>query len=501
MIKLRTLLIAVAVLFLLPVGASADAPPGPYFNGFETDTAGWFNVSGATITRVPSGSASTYANGVAASTGGYYARLTKDTSPGSCTFGGGIAPIYYGPYTKWGGYSSSFPMGGYSTGVDIYLDVPYAQSHFDTRFDWDSAINNTTGGFRRDFVFNIGTDALGFVISGGNNSTRCGANPATGRTPIHIATSGWYTFKHTFSGAAGGPLVVTLEVMPAGTNVPLGTWVLSDPSDIIGTTVGGNRYGWFVQNEFDGLAIDNSYRTGVGPPATVTLAPATATNTVGTTHCVTATVTDEFGNPLKGVTVHFSVPTASATHAEPSSDSSTTNDAGQATFCYSASLPGEDTITAYADSNGNGTQDPGEPAGAATKTWTLPPSTSLCEVTITQGGWILADNGDRANFGGNAKVSADGSSVQGQEEYQDQGPAQPLNVHSTQLTATTCSNDMKNATIFGTATIDGAGTHMFRIDVTDLGSPGTSDSYGIIVDNGYASGQNQLQGGNVTIHK
>src|SRR5438128_131865 len=51
--------------------------------------------------------------------------------------------------------------------------------------------------------------------------------------------------------------------MLSGTNVPLGTWVRSDPSDIIGTTVGGNRYGWFVQNEFDGLAIDNSFRTGV----------------------------------------------------------------------------------------------------------------------------------------------------------------------------------------------------------------------------------------------
>ena len=42
----------------------------------------------------------------------------------------------------------------------------------------------------------------------------------------------------------------------------LGTWVRSDPTDIIGTTVGGNRYGWFVQNEIDDLAIDNSQRTG-----------------------------------------------------------------------------------------------------------------------------------------------------------------------------------------------------------------------------------------------
>jgi hypothetical protein len=60
MVKLRTLLLAIAVLFLLPAFvASADAPPGPYFNGFETNTAGWFNYSGATINRVQSGSTST----------------------------------------------------------------------------------------------------------------------------------------------------------------------------------------------------------------------------------------------------------------------------------------------------------------------------------------------------------------------------------------------------------------------------------------------------------
>ena len=258
--------LAVFVMAVLAVAwAAADAPPGPYFNGFETDTAGWFNFSGATITRVPSGdSSTTYANGVMAATGNYYARLAQDPNAVSCTFGGGTAPIYYGPYTNWGGYSSMFPLGGYTTGVDIYLDVPYAQSHLDTRFDWSSAINDTGGDHRRDFVFNVGTDALGFVISAGNNATRCGANPADpGHTPIHISASGWYTFKHTFSGVPGGPLVVTLQVLPSGSSAPVATWVRSDPSDIIGSTVGGNRYGWFVQNEFDGLAIDNSFRTGV----------------------------------------------------------------------------------------------------------------------------------------------------------------------------------------------------------------------------------------------
>ena len=236
-----------------------------------------------------------------------------------------------------------------------------------------------------------------------------------------------------------------------------------------------------------------------GAPATLVLTPATATNPVGTQHTVTATVKDAFMNPVPGVTVRFTV--TGPTFPNPSSGSSVTNAMGQATFMFTASLPGTNAITAYADTNGNSMQDLGEPSGAATKVWTPPSSTQFCEVTITNGGWIYADNGDRANFGGNAKVSADGSTVQGQEEYQDQGPAQPLNVHSISLTATTCSSDLKNATIYGTATIDGSGTHVFRIDVTDMGTPGTNDSYGIILDTGYASGQKQLQGGNVTIHK
>jgi hypothetical protein len=146
-------------------------------------------------------------------------------------------------------------------------------------------------------------------------------------------------------------------------------------------------------------------------------------------------------------------------------------------------------------------QDVGEPFGDATKTWTPPASTEFCEVKITQGGWIIANNGDRASFGGNAKVSADGSSVQGQQEYQDHGPAQPRNVHSIELLATTCSDDLTTATIFGTATIDGSGMFVFRIDVIDQGEPGTNDSYGIMLSDLYVSGQKQLQGGNVTIHK
>jgi hypothetical protein len=207
---------------------------------------------------------------------------------------------------------------------------------------------------------------------------------------------------------------------------------------------------------------------------------------------VTATVRDAAGNPVSDVTVRFTV-----TGANSASGTCTTDANGQASFSYTGKVSGMDTISAFADTNNNGPQD----RRTVRRRWKLPVSSAFCEVTITNGGWIVADNLDRANFGGNAKVSGDGSSVQGQEQYQDKGPAQPLNVHSINLTATTCSGDLTTATIFGTATIDGSGTHVFRIDVTDAGSPGTNDTYGIILDTGYASGQRWLQGGNVTIHE
>src|SRR4030095_16707221 len=62
---------------------------------------------------------------------------------------------------------------------------------------------------------------------------------------------------------------------------------------------------------------------------TVTLAPKTATNLVGTQHCVTATVLDQNGNPLEGIRVDFAVTGANSTSGFANTDSS-----GHATFCY-----------------------------------------------------------------------------------------------------------------------------------------------------------------------
>lgn len=79
---------------------------------------------------------------------------------------------------------------------------------------------------------------------------------------------------------------------------------------------------------------------------------------------MTATASDSAGNPVPGVTVRFSV-----TGANSASGSDTTDQDGQATFTYTGTNQGVDAISAFADNDDNGTQDPGEPADTATKVW------------------------------------------------------------------------------------------------------------------------------------
>lgn len=247
-----------------------------------------------------------------------------------------------------------------------------------------------------------------------------------------------------------------------------------------------------------GTGSPSSTRTGTacGLPAALTLDPPAATNEVDTEHCVTATVHDAAGNPVPNVTVRFMV-----TGSVNTSGSATTDGNGEADFCYTGPpLPGADVVIAFADTNDNGMQDPGEPSGAATKTWIVPVTTPLCDITITNGGRITAGNGDRATFGGHAKSDAE-SNTQGQEEYQDHGPVQPLKAHSIDVLAIVCEGTIQ-ASIYGQATIDGAGSFFYRITVKDLGEPGVGhDTYGILLGNGYASDEQTLEGGNVQIRR
>jgi len=233
----------------MTLGTVALAAGVSYFQGFETNTYDW---TGAT--RVASGT-----NGIISASGSWHAEVAN------------------GAFTRWGGYggiagcsgigcAASFPQHGYITSIDIYLDAASETRANDTRFDFSSAINEPSGMFRRDFVFNAGfyndtdTDGSGprFVISASNNAGRDSSFPKNpGRDPFIIDIAGWYTFQHTFTDNGSGTLTVELAIKNAA-GATLHTWTLSDPSDIINVTVGGNRYGWFVNQEFSPLAVDNA---------------------------------------------------------------------------------------------------------------------------------------------------------------------------------------------------------------------------------------------------
>jgi hypothetical protein len=269
--------VAALVLAFVPSLVEAAAPPGPFFQGFEKNTNGWIDSStpgyDGTITRVPSGYPdSGYAVGVPSAAGKSHARITGDSCDRT------TATNCYSVFTRWGGYSSTFPDGGYKTQADIYLDVAWASSHLDYRFDWDSSINNNSGNFLQDYVFNAGTNPTptllspaGFFVNASTNATRSGAfpenpcpDPSTSpnacRTPVLITQSGWYTFRHTFRDQ-GGSLAVDFDIFPLGSTTAVAHWTIL-PGHVM-SSVGGNRYGWFVIDEIPYLAIDNTLRTGL----------------------------------------------------------------------------------------------------------------------------------------------------------------------------------------------------------------------------------------------
>lgn len=121
-----------------------------------------------------------------------------------------------------------------------------------------------------------------------------------------------------------------------------------------------------IQNGSDDAFVTKL--NAIGAPAVLALSPATATNPVGTSHTVTATVTDAAGQPVPDVVVRFSV-----TGAHTVNGSCTTGPNGQCSFSYTGTQAGSDVISAYADGDNDSVQDADEPTGSATKTWVAAP--------------------------------------------------------------------------------------------------------------------------------
>lgn len=262
------------------VDAVTVASEHEWFQGFETDTSGWSDFGAGTVHREMSGYTNVggYADGVASAAGDWHARL-RTTQSGGCAPPFSSSTSCVGPFSSWGKASTTnpdFPEGGYLTEVDVYLDTTWAASNPDVRFDFVSAINNADGNHLRDFAFNVGTDpggAAAWIIGSSVNAFRTNsfpsnpcpspsASPNTCREPAVISSSGWYTLQHVFTDNAG-ELLVDMSILDAGGGV-VASWTIHSGDPM--SNVGGDRYGWFANQEVHDLPVDNTRRALLTQP-------------------------------------------------------------------------------------------------------------------------------------------------------------------------------------------------------------------------------------------
>jgi hypothetical protein len=241
----------------------------------------------------------------------------------------------------------------------------------------------------------------------------------------------------------------------AGTET--GTARLNSGIDAYQATCGGATDGAF-EEEF--LATD----TPPSEPTTLTLQPESAVNVVGEPHTVTATLVDQYSNPIQDYAIRFSVSGATTDGGW-----CATNVLGQCSFTFDgADFPGVATISACTDAYGDGSCEPG-PTATATKEYVFPISTT----GMTTGGGRI----------GTATISvsarSDGSTISGDCVI----IAASTTIDC--LDAITYVQAGSTSTIYGHATISGVET-LYRIRVVDAGDSGSDrDVFSIATESGY----------------
>lgn len=305
----------------LAQSASASAAvklPAPpiYVESFELGGLFFDDGVGVIHIRQTGSTAETdYAPGIPAAFGLLYARLTVQPAnningdqafDGVCTPGAAEATNSFscdGPFTEWGlpygGYDGAFDTGipitknGAETAISIYLDTNFAATArasagaTDYRFDWDSDLLDSKGGYLQDYIFNAATGqntdscapASGgfYVIEASTNSQRPGANAHNPTPPnppaVCISKSGWYRFEHVFRPDKNKNLEVDMYILDSKNNV-VASWALhptcmgsqvtenlcTNGSPLPFSAVGYNFLGWFPDQEINDLPLDNVQR-------------------------------------------------------------------------------------------------------------------------------------------------------------------------------------------------------------------------------------------------
>ncbi len=214
--------------------------------GFETDTAGWFDnddfADYGDITRVPSGT-----NGIASATGTHHAVVDQ-------------TPAGAGPFSRFDGYRDAW-TGGFTAVIDVFLDVAWAAG---SGFDYSVAINGSDNAHVQDFIFHVTKDSSTnrLLVAGSNNTNFAPREDLENvGNNYEVTSTGWYTFEHVFRPAVSGTDIEgDMNLYDSGGSLLFTETrtVIQSGTPVEASDVGGNRYGWFTAADVSGgVAIDN----------------------------------------------------------------------------------------------------------------------------------------------------------------------------------------------------------------------------------------------------
>jgi hypothetical protein len=250
------------MLAIAAIGTCRADVPNLYFQGFETDTSGWFQDSGGdgngSITQVASGGGSL---GLTAADGNYYAEVHNNTNAYQTGFGTGGESFFEGDGTN----PTPYPGTPYYQSIDVYIDTGLSNAVASQYAYWIDMFPTTTA---------AGGDSIGCgqIACGDEHNFRLAYDGSSvnvyvdgGGSIATITTSGWYRFEATYAPGAtpSSDVQTNMNVFDLSGNL-LGTEAVEGDSDgesLISSDLGGPGMVWLPvwQDGFsnDLLGIDD----------------------------------------------------------------------------------------------------------------------------------------------------------------------------------------------------------------------------------------------------
>ncbi len=169
-----------------------------------------------------------------------------------------VAP---GPYNLWGpknqGNDTTFPSGGFTTTIKMYVDAGWGDANTGNVVDWDTGLQTSAAAYEEDFVIDLCSTAIRLGSHAGKMVLVAAALAQAHPTPSMLNTSGWYTLQMNFTNGAG-TVYVTYSVLSDGStgqNTPSQVWSYTENTGIATASSGGPLYGWLPTEDVSGLPL------------------------------------------------------------------------------------------------------------------------------------------------------------------------------------------------------------------------------------------------------